>query len=808
MESFSVAGSQLAMGASLGNSAVWIQTKGDGAIERIFLNSIGQSLVGTVNVRYAGRPEGAEPFFSGVFAGGPRALEIHPAYQRVRFQIIEVIDIAETTFLPFAKGDPGDDEPLVYVIVELENRDSIPHNLRVVASGVLCGSTAADVRVRYDDGAHALVAYNGSNPQWIRVFGARDVPARFGADCDYARSYDPAFNDTLENDTSATGDVIGRLQWDFSLAPGERRRFWFAIGAYAAGEQDALQRFGRIPSADDALAQTVESLKEILRASRVLTPDPVINQGALWSKVNMRRVMAAYPTGQAFTNDPGSYTNIVTRDAAWFVYGNDHFLPSFSRRLLDNLAERQYSNGKLPEYFDGITGRVEDDGLNINDDTPLYVLAVNHHFRATGDWDWLAKTYPAVARAAHYIISQVDDRGLVYCSADDPRGDVWAIAGWRNIVSGYRISGAVTEINAECVAALRYAAHLAGELGRDDEREAFDSASAKIRDAMDVYLLNPKNGLYYLNIDVDGTPRTDITGDEIFPVIMRACSEETGFRIISRLNSPDFWTPAGLRTVSSLDPRFDPSAHSGLMGGVWPGLTWWYAFGAAQYHPHSMVRALRSSFEHYGIDPQRYNTVPGQFSEWFDGESLANRGMRLSPWEPPRFLWAAVEGLCGLVLLPGAPRVNPLMPSDWNWTALRDVPYHGRPFSYFVVREPESGVRVYATSGVDCDWRTEVYSADVSDDVRMYAKDTIAVALRRDGGLVLLVGNTGAATNYVPFEFADENLLPRCAAVRVYNSERQSWESREAVERSELTAMQFSIERGGFRLLELTAADE
>ena len=431
-------------------------------------------------------------------------------------------------------------------------------------------------------------------------------------------------------------------------------RFWFAVGVYADGEQDALQRFGRIPNADDALDQTVASLKEILRAARVLTPDPVINQGALWSKVNMRRVMASYPTGQAFTNDPGTYANVVTRDAAWFVYGNDHFLPSFSRRLLDNLAERQYPTGKLPEYFDGISGRVEDDGLNINDDTPLYVLAVNHHFRATGDWDWLARTYPAVARAAHYIISQVDDRGLVFCSANDSRGDVWAIAGWRNIVSGYHISGAVTEINAECVAALRDAAHLAEELGHDDEREAFASASARIRDAMDAYLLNPKNGLYYLNIDVDGSPRTDVTGDEIFPVIMRACSEETGFRIISRLNSPDFWTPAGLRTVSRLDPRFDPSAHSGLMGGVWPGLTWWYAFGAARYHPHSMVRALRSSFEHYGVDPQRYNTVPGQFSEWFDGESLANRGMRLSPWEPPRFLWAAVEGRLRLGAVAGS----------------------------------------------------------------------------------------------------------------------------------------------------------
>lgn len=805
MESFSIAGSQLAMGASLGNSAIWIQTKGDGAVERVFLNSIGESLVGTVNVRYAGRPEGSESFFSGVFAGGPRVLEIHPAYQRVRFQLIEVIDVVETTFVPFASGDPGDEDPVVYVTVELENRDTIRHDMRVFASATLRGSTPADIRARYDRAFNALVAYNASEPSWTRVLGATEIPTRFGADCDYARSYDPAFQDALNDDTSAAGDLIGRLQWDFSLAPGDRHRFWFAVGVYADERRDAPERFARIPSADAALDQTVGFLKEILRASRVLTPDPVINQGALWSKVNMRRVMASYPTGQAFTNDPGTYANVVTRDAAWFVYGNDHFLPSFSRRLLDNLAERQYPNGKLPEYFDGITGRVEDDGLNINDDTPLYVLAVNHHFRATGDWEWLAKTYPAVARAAHYIISQVDERGLVYCSANDARGDVWAIAGWRNIVSGYHISGAVTEINAECVAALRDAAHLADELGRDEERETFAAASAKVRNAMDACLVNPKNGLYYLNIDVDGSPRTDVTGDEIFPVIMRACSEETGFRIISRLNSPDFWTPAGLRTVSSLDPRFDPSAHAGLMGGVWPGLTWWYAFGAARYHPHSMVRALRSSFEHYGVDPQRNNTVPGQFSEWFDGESLANRGMRLSPWEPPRFLWAAVEGVCGLVLLPGAPRVNPLMPAGWNWVALRDVPYHGRPFSYFIVREPETGTRVYATCAIDCDWRTEVYSSDVSDDVWIYNRDSVALAFRRDEDLVLLIGNTGAATTYVPVQCADKNLVPARASVRVYNSERQSWESRGICERGQLNSMAFTIERGGFRLIEITA---
>jgi hypothetical protein len=219
-----------------------------------------------------------------------------------------------------------------------------------------------------------------------------------------------------------------------------------------------------------------------------------------------------------------------------------------------------------------------------------------------------------------------------------------------------------------------------------------------------------------------------------------------------------------------------------------------------------MVRALRSSFEHYGVDPQRYNTVPGQFSEWFDGESLANRGMRLSPWEPPRFLWAAVEGVCGLVLTPGLPQVDPLMPAGWNWVALRDVPYHGGPFSYFLVREPEGGVRVYATCSIGCEWPTEIYMADVSDDVRIYTEDAVGVALRRDDELVLVVGNTGADTIYAPIQFTDESLLPGRATCRMYNSERRNWEDRGVLEPRELRAAGLSIEAGGFRILKIRAS--
>jgi hypothetical protein len=822
LPSFVIAESSLGMGASLGNSAVWIHTKGTGAIERVFLNEAGTALTGAVALRYGAhaRPVGAEdiPYsgtpepgaYSAIYADpASRTFEIHPGFQRVHYTLASVMHIEETTFVPLGNPPPaGSDDPVVYVTVSIQNGDRMPHRVRVVGSAMLRGTTPADVRTRYDERARALVAFNERKPELVRIFGISEQPAAYNADFDLASSYDFHVH-PLENATGAAGDVIGRLQLDITLGAGERREFYFTVALYARGADAAIEHYRGIRNAADAFEGTVRYLEQAVAGGNVITPDPVINHGALWSKVNMRRVMASYPTGAAFTNDPGKYANVVVRDAAWFVYGCDHFIPSFSRAILDNIGSRQYENGKLPEYFDGVTGRVEDDGLNINDDTPLYILAVNHHFRATGDVQWLRKTYPNVARAARYIISQIDSRGLVYCTANDPRGDVWAIAGWRNIIPEYAINGAVTEINAECVAALRAAAHLADNIGgfAPDEAE-FAAASARVKAAMDAHLVNADTGLYYLNIDVDGNAHTDVTGDQIFPVIMRACDENIGFRIISRLNFPDFWTGAGLRTVSRNDPRYDPAVNAGLLGGVWPGLTWWFAFGAARYHPEMMVRALRSSFEHYGAAPKRNNTVPGQFSEWFDGESLENRGMRLSPWEPPRFLWAAIEGVCGLMLSPGAPRINPLIPADWNWVGLRNLPYHDAFLSYFLVRERESGFRVYSTAPVDSDWDVEVYPKDISDHIRVYSARLVTIALAREDGMAILVGNCSMQTVLSPIAVVDEAPPSSRFRVRVYNSERGAWEEGQVVSTADLHGTIVAIEANGFRLLELTLVSD
>lgn len=516
----------------------------------------------------------------------------------------------------------------------------------------------------------------------------------------------------------------------------------------------------------------------------------------------MRRVMGRYPQGAAFTNDPGVASNVVIRDTAWFVYGNDHFMPQFSRAILEKIAELQYQSGKLPEYFNAISGFVEDDGLNINDDTPLFILAANHHYRCSGDEEWLRKLYPSVSKAARYIISQVDSRGLVFCNARDPRGNVWAIASWRNIIPGYSINGAVTEVNAESVAALRAAGHWAEDVGNHDDAQLFFAQSALLREAMDRHLINPDTGLYYLNIDVDGNKHSDVTGDLVFPVMFNACDEDTGFRIVSRLNSPDFYTPAGLRTASRNDPRYDPAAYAGLVGGVWPGLTWWYSFAAAAYHPDAMVKSLRSSFEHYAANPRKNNTVPGQFSEWFDGEGLTNKGMRLSPWEPPRFLWAAVEGVCGVTLTTGKPRVNPLIPKKWRWVGLRNLPYHGRSMSYFVTRQ-EDVLHIYTTLDVDTNCVKELFDEDVSHQIAAFSEVAPLMVLRRGSELMIFVGNVGAQTASIPLDLCELIGKRGAYSIRFYNSERDAWEERGSRSGFDLQSLAVSVEAQGFRLIHL-----
>jgi glycogen debranching enzyme len=803
-----VSDAELGPGSSLGNGHTWVNMGTDGRIHSFFSIDAGEEVAGPLMVRYGS----AETLIAGPGSADwqeanvplapvrPGRILIHPAYQKHFFELPGDVAVEETISVPRGEEGLAEDDCVAFYFVELRNDSNQRQVLSVYGFTRLAGSRRRrTISGHYDPEAGALFAGEEENPDWVRFMAATRSPAAGEVTDDFGRTYDTDFIPSFGGDTDVAGDVLGCLEVRIELAPGATERFAFILGFTLEGFEAAREQLERVRDAEELFRRSLDYTMGELAPCSVATPDPVINEGAFWSKVNMLRVLGHYPQGESFTNEPGVSSNVVARDVVWFVYGCDHFRPETSRRLLDQFARFQYPDGKIPEYFNALTGEVADYDLNINDGTPLFVLGANHHVRSTGDFDYLRSVYDSVARASRYILSQRDERGLVYCTAEGE--EVWGICSWRNVIPNYRINGAVTEINAECAAALRAMGHMAENIGRFEEAEEFTRAARELTAAINEHLLEKGRQLYLLNIDTEGRRCTDVTADELFPVLFRVAEEDVAFRVIRRLNSPDFWTSAGLRTVSRHDPLYDPTNYVGLRGGVWPGLTWWYAFAAARYHPEFMVQALHASYEHYKRHPRVFNTVPGQFSEWFDGESLINRGMRLSPWEPPRFLWAAVEGVCGMMVSPDEPGIRPLLPPDWKWVSAVGVCYHGQQVTAFAGRQ-QDGLRVYANTEFRSDGPREVFSRDVTHLVGVGHAGTHPVALTDDRRTLVAVGSCHEEGLTTPVTLGALLEEGRTYRLRQYSSERGEWDPPQTGRGADFASLGVRIEAKGYHLLE------
>jgi hypothetical protein len=796
ISTYDVADTEMAAGSTLGAARGAIVLKATGAIEKFFSSDAGRTLVKDVQIGFWDEQDGV------ALANLPGTFHIHPDAQEHVYRLANGARVTETNFMLNASGKREAPDPAIaYFGVEIFNDTAEPLSMSSLCAANMRGDGGDDLACTYDDRLHAFVAWNRSDPEHARAFGSMRKPLGYELTNDHGKFARTIFGRKLSGTISADGiDAIALFHHRHHLVPNSAVRLNFALAHSDAGARGVRRVYAGAPSLDAARRATRAYYDEMLGRAVVMTPDADVNRGVLWAKANMLRTQTCSPTGWCFTNDPTRSSNCVARDTAWYAFGADYVTPEFSRESLLAFVERVRKNGKFVEFYDMRTGHTQDYGLNVNDDTPLMIVALWHHYRATGDEEFLKAVYPAARKAARFILSQRDERGLVWCTAKGQAD--WGIPGWRNVIKGYRISGATTELNSDCYAALAQAGQMARELGRRREAEEFAREAQALREAINRHLIDPDTGLYYLNIGVDGVPRTDVTCDLVFPVMFGVADHETACAIIARLSAPEFWTQAGIRTVPRNDVGYSPTAGYGLLGGVWTGVTFWYAFAAARFNPDFMASALRDSFAHAARDPGRNNTVPGQFCEWLHGETLTNEGMMLSPWFPPRYLWAAIEGAAGLDLSSGEPSCNPRLAPEWRWLGVRNLQLGGGSESWFVVRAQET--LMYATFRLASSNEYQRYDDDVTDELLGDVGDNVsAIAMRRGDRLVVFFGNTAARTVWAKLQLRKRT----CAAysAHVYNTIRGEWYDVERLTAAQLhRGIGFEIDRHGFAVAELT----
>ena len=790
---YEIEDTQLAVGSTLGGPKGAIVIKASGAIGKFYSSDLGLTLMSGISIQFWDGPTGAaRPKIDGKF-------RIHPDFQEYAYRIDDGVSVVEKLFLLNGKPRGNRVDPLTaYLMIEMRNDSGETHDFDSLSGALLRGDTRRDVRASYDGALRALVAWNVSAPNQGRAIGCSRAPTSFEVTTDHGKMTRPHFagklSDTIVRNSA---DPVGLFHHRHHMARGARHRFWFTLVGSPEGARGARRWYRNAPAASAALVQTRRHYEEVLGRSIVVTPDEHINRGVLWAKANMLRTELYTPTGWAFVNDPTRSNNSVGRDTAAFALGSDFVTPDFSRESLRWYFRNARRNGKIVEYYDVRNGEANDYGLNVNDDTPLVILALNHHYLATDDLEFIRESYPAAKRAAEYLLGQRDSRGLVWCTSTKTATE--GIIGWRNIIDDYRISGASTEVNSECYAAFAAMANMARALGRKKDAQRFEREAIALRAAINRHLLDPKTGLYYLNIDVDGCARSNVTADMLFPVLLGVADHDVAARIVSRLSVPSFWTEAGIRTVPRDDLDYSPTQSWGLLGGVWVGLSFMYALAAARFNPGFMAYALSTSFQHYSRDPGRNNTVPGQFSEWLHGETLSNHGMMLSPWYPPRYVWAAIEGACGLRIHGSHPSCNPLLAPDWKWAGARNVPFRGRQLSWFVARLPQ--LTLYTTFECTTDLNLEAYDRDVTPMLRS-SDDVVEIALKRGGNFVIFMGSTATRTVATPLRFA-RSLRGRYH-VRYFTSLLGEWVLRENLEGRKLEqGFAIDLDALGFCVVEL-----
>ncbi len=475
------------------------------------------------------------------------------------------------------------------------------------------------------------------------------------------------------------------VEYEFGIASKHSGEEPFVLAFSSKGMKQAYATLQQCQDTDAVVEWTHEQFDELLSRTEIVTPEPVINRGLQWAKVNTARVQHQYRIGEGFTNDPPQDI-IVIRDLGWYLLGSDYMTPQFSRGLLQ-LAEKYafHNDGKLTEYIraDEETPEQHDYKLNINDDTPLYVYGLYHHAITCGDEAFLQNAYPLMKRACDYILSQIKD-GLVRCYADGT--NVWGICSWRNIIDNYNLTGAVTEINVECYYALRLLASVCSKLNNDADAQFYNKSATELKQAINTTLVSEKTGLYLLNLDNEGVRHHDITGDLIFPVMFEVAEGEMRNRILERLAGEEFWTAYGTRTVSPKEANYDPDFGYQLVGGVWHNLTAWTAYCLRREHPEKLVEGLLNTYRlSETMKPKDFvNVVPGEFPERLHGETFVSRGMTMSPWMPPTYLWLGVEGLLGAQPTLDGLEINPAIPSTWKWIAVNHLLYKGKQVSAFL----------------------------------------------------------------------------------------------------------------------------
>ncbi|MBU1375359.1 MAG: amylo-alpha-1,6-glucosidase [Alphaproteobacteria bacterium] len=290
--------------------------------------------------------------------------------------------------------------------------------------------------------------------------------------------------------------------------------------------------------------------------------------------------------------DPALAKGVLSYLAEWQAHETSAFRDSEPGKIMHETRRGEMSAlGEIPfgRYYGGV------------DTTPLFVALAGAYAERTGDYDQLDRWWPALERAAGWIVAKAEQHPLGLIAYARGMDGGLTNQGWKDSGDSiFHADGrfpegpvALVEVQGYAYAAYRTMAAMTARRGDSEGAERWSRRATALRAVVEERFWMPEHGFYGIALDGQNELCRVLgsnPGHLLFTGLPRA---DRGAQVARRLFSSDFFSGWGLRTLATGQPRFNPMSYHN--GSVWPHDTALTALGLSYYGERAGVVKLTAA---------------------------------------------------------------------------------------------------------------------------------------------------------------------------------------------------------------------
>ncbi|MCL6518539.1 MAG: glycosyl transferase family 36 [Armatimonadetes bacterium] len=480
-------------------------------------------------------------------------------------------------------------------------------------------------------------------------------------------------------------EIVGVLQHNFELQPGEEKRFLIILGV-APRKEDAFttkERYDTWEEAEHALEEVKKYWEGYISHTWCETPDPdfclsfnIWNKYQSWITSRWSRMDSYYIGGASIVGFRDSWQDMLG------VLPNN---PEWARQRALYIIEHQFPDGSTLHNWDPLTNIGVKTG---HSDDPLWlVMGIVEYIKETGDLSFLDELAPYydggaetvrqhLIHALDYSLSRLSPRHISLMEAAD----------WNDGLDhvGRQGRGESTMVSEHLVWMLKESSVILRAAGMEQLAEKYEKAADEIADAVNEHLWD---GEWYVRGTRDDGQVFGSSKNPEGKIFLNAQSWAVmsgvakGERALTCMQAVEKHLETQYGPVLFLPAYSEPNPKIGIITRFAPGTK---ENGTIFNHPVAWAvmaecilgrgdRAYdiwkRSSFIIRGKNPDVYKAEPYVYAEYVHGPDSQDFGLGEFTWMTGTAAWmwkVSLEWIMGVRPELEGLRIDPCIPSSWD----------------------------------------------------------------------------------------------------------------------------------------------